>query len=184
MLIREHYARNEIKWQHEVICLSLNWVFLAGGFFPPNFLGFAFRLELNARFHWACGVLCPSVWCFSFGTYRKKWQLKCFIFLWLRTKDAFMLYLFSYRLHEKTMNALSENCLWFRWVLQLLLCAGFVLSCWLLPCLALMLRREAYSSSSGSGKNNKGERLPPYGISDQEKRGSVAGLLFDVRFNQ
>lgn len=43
MLIREHYARNEIKWQHEVICLSLNWVFLAGGFFPPNFLGFAFR---------------------------------------------------------------------------------------------------------------------------------------------
>lgn len=24
MLIREHYARNEIKWQHEVICLSLN----------------------------------------------------------------------------------------------------------------------------------------------------------------
>lgn len=44
--------------------------------------------------------------------------------------------------------------------------------------------REAHSSSSsGSGKNNKGERLPPYGISDQEKRGSVAGL-FDVRFNQ
>jgi len=47
-----------------------------------------------------------------------------------------------------------------------------------------VLGRETHSSSSRSGKNNKGERLPPYGISDQEKRGSVARLLFDVRFNQ
>lgn len=35
--------------------------------------------------------------------------------------------------------------------------------------------KEVHSSSSSrSGKNNKGERLPPYGISDQEQRGSAA----------
>lgn len=45
MLIRGHYARNEIKWQREVICLSVNWVFLAGGvcFFLPLSLAFAFK---------------------------------------------------------------------------------------------------------------------------------------------
>ncbi|CAB1415733.1 unnamed protein product [Pleuronectes platessa] len=48
----------------------------------------------------------------------------------------------------------------------------------LLSCLG----SEARSSrGGGSGKNNKGERLPPYGISDQKKRGSVAGLVFDVQ---
>lgn len=48
MLIRGHYARNEIKWQREVICLSVNWVFLAGGvcFFS------SLRLSLAFAFKW------------------------------------------------------------------------------------------------------------------------------------
>lgn len=51
MLIRGHYARNEIKWQREVICLSVNWVFLAGGvcffFLPFHFLSLLHLNESN-----------------------------------------------------------------------------------------------------------------------------------------
>ncbi len=70
MLIREHYARNEIKWQHEVICLSLNWVFLAGGIFPPNFL--LLHLDkLNARLTWHVDFFVLQCVMFFFGIRKK-----------------------------------------------------------------------------------------------------------------
>lgn len=188
MLIREHYARNEIKWQHEVICLSLNWVFLAGGFFPPKIFLVLHLDKLNLRSGRRMEFFVLQCVMFLFkNIHFKKWQLKCFILTFLSVSGQ--------RLHSRTFPpAGCTRRQWMHWVkiacdsdefCSYSSALGFVLSCWLLPCLALMLGREAHSSSSsGSGKNNKGERLPPYGISDQEKRGSVARLLFDVRFNQ
>lgn len=81
MLIREHYARNEIKWQHEVVCLSLNWVFLAGEHPTPVFFPWVLHSDqLNVIS--GCVVLCPSV-CdlYSyFGTNVKIWRIKSCVF--------------------------------------------------------------------------------------------------------
>lgn len=75
MLIREHYARNEIKWQHEVICLSLNWVFLAGGIFPLNFL--VLHLDkLNVRYGWHVKFFVLQCVRFFLLVYMKKIAIK------------------------------------------------------------------------------------------------------------
>jgi len=77
MLIREHYARNEIKWQHEVICLSLNWVFLAGG--PPYIFLVLHLDKLNEKWD-SIGMCCSlffSVLYFFFWSKCKTWQTKC-----------------------------------------------------------------------------------------------------------
>lgn len=132
--------------------------------------------ELNVIFGWQVEFLVNI-----FSRYRKK-QINGLTLSQLKAVFCF----FSLYLLESSADALSKNCPLFRFA-AIPLCWV----CFILPPFSLAWKKRVSHSSRGGGggrrgggSNNKGERLPSYGISDQEKRGSLTRVLSDVRFNQ